>query len=153
MTKQEKKINGRLFSKDNQPPEKWTKEKALKLGYDLIEWLKEKDEQGNDKGNIFYEEFLIIEKDLYPELIAYLRNKFPSFLKLIDKADKIQELKLQKYGTADRLNASMTKFVLINKHNWREKHALVGSNDNEDVISSISVEVIDRRDQVDRSLL
>ena len=112
MTKQEKKINGRLFSKDNQPPEKWTKEKALKLGYDLIEWLKEKDEQGNDKGNIFYEEFLIIEKDLYPELIAYLRNKFPSFLKLIDKADKIQELKLQKYGTADRLNASMTKFVL-----------------------------------------
>ena len=126
--KVKKKVNGKLFSSEYQPPEKWTEEKALQLANDLINWLKEKDSEGNDKGNIFYEEFLIIERDLYPEIIAYLRDKFPSFLKLLEKANKIQELKLQKFGTADRLNAAMTKFVLINKHNWCEKQELTGKD-------------------------
>ena len=44
-----------------------------------------------------------------------------SFFNLIEKAKKIQEIKLQKYGVGDRLNATMTKFVLINQHNWKEK--------------------------------
>ena len=57
-----------------------------------------------------------------------MRDKFPSFLKLLEKANKIQELKLQKFGTADRLNAAMTKFVLINKHNWCEKQELTGKD-------------------------
>lgn len=151
MNAQTKKTNGRLFSSTNQPPEKWTEKKALELGNELISWLKEKDEYGNDKGNIFFEEFLIIEKDLYPELIAYLRNKFLSFFKLLEKANKIQELKLQKYGTADCLNATMTKFVLINKHNWKEKHELSGNDGCS--ISDIKIEVIDKREQVNKDLL
>ena len=113
--------DGKQFSKDYQPQEKWTEQKALELGNELIEWLKAKDAEGEDKGNMFYQEFLIIEKDLYEELIAYLCGKFTSFLKLIEKANKIQELKLQKYGVGDRLNATMTKFVLVNKHGWADK--------------------------------
>ena len=113
--------DGKQFSSEYQPKEKWTEQKALELGSDLINWLKEKDNDGEDKGHIFFEEFLVIENDYYPELISYLCDKFSSFSNLINKARKIQELKLQKYGVGDRLNATMTKFVLINKHNWKDK--------------------------------
>lgn len=113
--------DGKQFSSTYQPKEKWTEEVALKLADDLIEWLKEKDEDGEDKGNMFYEEFLVIERNLYPDLIRYLTNKFSSFCERIKTAEKIQELKLQKYGVGDRLNATMTKFVLSNKHGWSDK--------------------------------
>ncbi|HAT75489.1 MAG TPA: hypothetical protein DCS19_01265 [Flavobacterium sp.] len=125
-----KPTDGKQFSSDYQPKEKWTEKKATDLGIELINWLKEKDDENEDKGHMFFEEFLIIEKDLYPELIAYLSTKFTSFLKLIEKAKKIQELKLVKYGVGDRLNATMTKFVLINCHDFVEKSSteLTGKN-------------------------
>lgn len=113
--------DGKQFSSEYQPEEKWTEERSLKLADDLIEWLNAKDEDGEDKGNMFYEEFLVIERNLYPDLIGYLTGKFSSFSDRIRKAEKIQELKLQKYGVGDRLNASMTKFVLANKHGWKER--------------------------------
>ena len=116
--------DGKRFSSEYQPERPWTEDAALKLGNELIEWLKEKDDDEEDKGHIFYEEFLIIENDYYPELISYLCEKFSSFFKLIKKAEKIQELKLQKYGVGDRLNSSMTKFVLANKHGWKEKQEI-----------------------------
>lgn len=114
--------DGKQFSSSYQPQVKWTEEKALQLGNDLIDWLKEKDEKGNDKGNMFFLEFLVIERDLYMELIDYLSRKFTSFSKLIQKAKKIQEIKLVKYGVGDRLNATMTKFCLINNHDWADKN-------------------------------
>lgn len=125
--------DGKQFSKDYQPKEKWTEEKALKLGEELIEWLKMKNNDGEDCGNIFYNEFLIIEKDLYEELISYLCKKFSSFLKLINKANKIQEIKLKKYGVGDRLNATMTKFVLINKHGWNDKQHIDHTTDGQQI--------------------
>ena len=63
-------------------------------------------------------------------MIHYLSNKFTSFLKLIEKAKKIQELKLQKYGVGDRLNATMTKFVLTNIHGWKDKIETENTNIN-----------------------
>jgi hypothetical protein len=105
--------DGRQFSSEYQPEEKWTEKKALELGNELITWLTNKEEEGN----IFFEDFLIIEKGLYRELVNYLSKKFSSFLKLINRAKEIQEIKLYKFGVADRLNAAMTKFVLINEHN------------------------------------
>lgn len=113
--------DGKQFSKEYQPKEKWTESVALKLGEELIAWLKEKTDDGQDKCNIFFEEFLIIENDYYPSLITYLCDKFSSFSDLIAKAKKIQEIKLQKYGVADSLNATMTKFVLTNQHGWTDK--------------------------------
>ena len=114
--------DGKKFSSDYQPPEKWTEEKAIELGNSLISWMNAKDEDGNDKANLFFNEFLIIEKNLYPSLIDYLCDKYSSFSKLIEKAKKIQEIKLMKYGVADRLNASMTKFTLVNNHGWRDRN-------------------------------
>lgn len=102
--------DGKQFSQEYQPEEKWTEEKAIELGEGMICWLKDND------ANLFFGEYLHIVNDYYPQLISYLCMKFTSFLKLIEKAKKIQELKLYKFGVADRLNASMTKFVLINEH-------------------------------------
>lgn len=127
--------DGKKFSKDYQPQEKWTEQKAIELGEELIEWLKAKDAEGEDKGNIFYQEFLIIEKDLYEGVISYLCEKFSSFSKLIEKANKIQELKLQKYGVGDKLNSTMTKFVLINKHDWSDKTENKNTNEHKGEIT------------------
>jgi hypothetical protein len=124
--------DGRQFSKDYQPEEKWTEERALDLGNELIAWQKE------NAVNIFFDEFLILEKGYYEELIAYLCKKYTSFLKLINKARKIQEIKLKKYGTADKLNASMTKFVLINNHNWKEQSHIDHTNDGKAFNNSIT---------------
>ena len=116
--------DGKQFSKDYQPDESWTEKKALELGNQLLDWQKEVDEKGNDKGHIFWEEFFVIKNDYYPELPSYLSIKFTSFLKLIGRAKKIQEIKLVKYGVADRLNASMTKFCLINHHGYTDKQSM-----------------------------
>jgi len=110
--------DGKQFSSEYQPDEKWTERKSLELGSDLIEWMKAA------PTNIFWEEYLVIERDLYTTLIAYLCHKFTSFSKLIERAKKIQEIKLKKYGTADTLNASVTKFVLINEHGWSDKQEI-----------------------------
>lgn len=132
--------DGKQFSSDYQPEEKWTEDKALQLGHELIDWLKLKNQDGEDNGNMFYQEFLIIEKDLYEGVISYLCEKFSSFSKLIEKANKIQELKLQKYGVADRLNATMTKFVLTNKHGWSDK--METKNENTEAPKEITYRIV-----------
>lgn len=130
------------FSSEYQPEEKWTEVKALQLVNDLIKWQKEEPE------NLFWEEFLYIENDYYSQLISYLCGKFVPFSKLLERAKKIQEIKLKKYGTADKLNAAITKFVLINDHNWRDKSELTGA-DGKDLNSNITIELIDSSSQVD----
>jgi hypothetical protein len=135
--------DGKQFSTDYQPEEKWTEEKALKVASDLKEWHK------TDQDHIFWEEFLMIDNDYPEKLISYLCRKFSSFATLIESAKKIQEIKLKKYGTADTLNAAMTKFVLINEHNWRDKQELTGA-DGKDLNSKITIELIDSSDKVDK---
>ena len=135
--------DGRQFSSTYQPPLKWTKKRAMQLGEDLIAWQKK------DAINIFWEEFLVMERDLHPNKIAYLSKKYSSFCDLIVKAAKIQEVKLTKYGSADKLNAAITKFVLINKHGWRDKQELTGA-DGKDLNTSILIEFIDSADKVDK---
>lgn len=110
--------DGKQFSSTYQPQEKWTEEKALQVGKELIEWLKE------EETNIFFGEFLYLKNDYHKDLIWYLCKKFSSFSELIKKATDIQETKLVKYGCFDKLNAQMTKFTLINNHNWRDKSSI-----------------------------
>lgn len=112
------------FTSENQPEEKWTFERAMQFGEDLINWLIEEDADGHDKGNIFFEEYIVIVRGFYPDLTGYLCKKFKPFSELIRKAKKIQELKLQKYGVGDRLNATMTKFVLKNVHGWDDAQSI-----------------------------
>ena len=120
--------DGKQFSSDYQPAEKWTEKKALKLGEEMTAWMKAKDENGEDKGNIFFAEFLCIENDYYEDLINYLCGKFTSFLELIKKAHKIQEIKLAKFGIDDRLQPAMTIFCLKNLHGWNDKKQVEHQN-------------------------
>lgn len=117
---------GKRFTSDYQPDKEiWTEDVALQLCNDLLDWLRETDEDDEDKGNIFFEEFIYLVADpkkyhknakIYSGLPSYLCEKFTSCSKLLGQAKKIQEIKLYKYGTFDKLNATMTKFVLINEH-------------------------------------
>lgn len=130
--------DGKQFSTEYQPDKEiWKENIAINLLTDLINWLNEKDEDGEDKGNIFFDEFIYLVAEpkkyhpkavIYADLIGYLSHKFTSCLDLIEKARKIQEIKLVKYGCADRLNSTMTKFVLTNKHGYRDKQELTGKD-------------------------
>lgn len=112
--------DGKSFQLNNKAAEKWTEKEALRLGNNLIDWMHEKEE------NIFFEDFIYLQKhdysgEVYPELISYLSNKFTAFLKLIEKAKKIEETKLKKYGAFDKLNGGIVKFLLSAQYGYTEK--------------------------------
>ena len=144
--------DGTPFEKDNKAAEKWTEEIALKFGNDLLNWIKESDE------NIFYDEFIfLVAKDsdyhpkikIYPDLIEYLTKKYSTFCELIKKAEKLQEIKLKKFGCFDKLNASMVKFTLINNHGWADatRTELTGKNGKDLIPQPLTKEEIEMRKQ------
>jgi hypothetical protein len=96
-------------------PIKWTEETALKLGQELIEWLK------SDEDNIWFERFLYEEKDLYPQIISEMSEKYVKFSELIKKAKKIQENKLVDGTLKHQLNPTMSIFVLKNHYQYTDK--------------------------------
>lgn len=139
-----KPVDGKQFSKDYQPNEKWLEEDALMLANDLLDWLKSDDE------NIFFNDFFYLACDeskykgkIYIDLIDYLPKKFSSFSILLEKARKIQETKLVKYSTFDKLNATMTKFVLMNNHKWTDRAEVKSENENTTTISINPIKWVD----------
>ena len=96
-------------------PLKWTEEKVLELGEELIAWLKADDD------NIWFERFLYEEKDLYPQLIGEMKDKYPKFAELLKKAKKIQEGKLVDNTLKMSLNPTMAIFVLKNHYQYTDK--------------------------------
>ena len=112
--------DGKQFSSEYQPDKTiWKEEVCIKFCNDLIEWMNE------DEENMFYKEFILKEAnpedygtDKIPhDIISTIYNKkYTSCVKLINKAKELQKMMLIKNGVLDRLNASMTKFVLINDH-------------------------------------
>lgn len=131
--------DGKQFSKDYQPEEKWTEKRALELGNELLDWMNEVDEDGEDKGNMFVDEFFVVKKRMYETLPNYLASKFSSFSRLYATAKKTQEVKLVKYGVGDRLNATMTKFVLINNHGWVDRKDVTTGGEKIDTNNSTTV--------------
>ena len=114
---------GKQFSTEYQPDKEiWTEDIAISLFNDLIAWMNKKNT------NFIYEEFLFDNPNLkdyggeiYPQLISYLSDKFPSCSNLLKKAEKIQEIRLKKYALADKINAGMSKFLLSAHHGLKEK--------------------------------
>jgi hypothetical protein len=109
--------------------EKWTEEKALALLQELKDWMFETedilDRDGNkigerDKGNVLWKDFLY-RKGLYDMIIYHLREKFSTFERELEDVKAIQEHRLQVLGLYGVTNPNMTKFVLQNKHGWKEK--------------------------------
>jgi hypothetical protein len=93
----------------------WTEEKILQLGEELIEWLKASDD------NIWFERFLYEVKDLYPQLIGEMKDKYPKFAELLKKAKKIQESKIVDGTFKHNINATMAIFVLKNHYQYTDK--------------------------------
>jgi len=96
-------------------PLKWTEEKVLELGEELILWLKE------DEENVWFERFLYEKKNLYPQFISEMRDKYPKFSELLKKAKKIQESKLVDGTLKHSLNPTMAIFVLKNHYQYTDK--------------------------------
>lgn len=136
----------------NQYNRKWDDEKVAKLADELIAWLQETDENGDDKGNIFFEDFLINKKGLYRDIIKYLSNENEYFKSTIERAKEMQEIKLLKFGVADRLQPTMTIFCLKNHHGYKDAHQLDHTNDgdkfNPETLST--EELIKRADAISR---
>lgn len=124
--------NPKPFKKGNKAAEKWTEEKSLSLGEDLISWLLEKHEEGELKGqykqNKYVEEFLVMEKGLGPDTINYLKNKFSTFSVLYARAMNIQKIKLIKDSVDGKAKERITQFILTNNHGMTEK--VENKNDN-----------------------
>src|SRR5690606_28163159 len=119
----------------NKNAQKWTEEEALKLGEELLSWMKEKPE------NVFFKEFLIYENDYYEELTDYLSNKYESFLNVLKKAKKIQELKIVKLSSDNKLNPTMSIFCLKNLHDWRDRQDVDHTTKGED-IKNLQIEIV-----------
>lgn len=107
-----RKVGGQTGNKN---AEKWTEEKALELGNELIKFL---NTEGTD--NLFKKDFLF-KHGLYNDVVNHLCDKFPLFSELIKKADEIQLHKLDKYGIMGELNPAMVIFVQKNCHGRRDK--------------------------------
>jgi hypothetical protein len=112
----------------NKNAEKWPEEKALKIAAGLIRWLRPKKQILKDgktidahAANIFYEEYIVIIKGLYPDFIGNMCEKFNSFSDLIKKAKAIQKIKLMKHSTAGNLKEGITCFILKNYHGMADK--------------------------------
>ena len=128
---------------NNKNAEIWTKEKAMALAFALIEW------QCSKPTNMFYEDFLCIEKRISKDTINYLSKKFKSFSDLIKKAADIQEVKLRKWGTAGKLNPTMAIFCLKNNHGYTDKvdHTSKGQKINQ----KYEIEIIDNQNRTEAS--
>jgi len=105
-------------------PTEWTEDRALELGEGLIAWM----EASSD--NVYWEKYLYLERKeekLYPELISYLTSKYDSFLQLVKRAKKIQEIRLlEKEGKGE----IKSLFVLKNHHGYADRTEVKTENVN-----------------------
>lgn len=105
--------DGKQFSKDYQPELYWTEERAIKLGTEMVEWMKEDD-------NLLYKDFLLFKKNVSRGTIKYLK-KYSSFLTLYENSKDIQQQKLIKKGLYKETDPNFTKFILNTSHGMIER--------------------------------
>jgi hypothetical protein len=90
----------------------YSEDEASEIAKELIVWLHEKEE------HILIDEFLLTKKQIFAIDIIHLINTNPNFAIIIEQAKQIELTKLLKYASGDKLNSTMVKQILINKHNW-----------------------------------
>jgi len=101
-----------MKKKTPKPSRDFTEAEAIQIGNELLEWFHQKDD------HIYVDDFLLITKKLLATDVEYLIATFPAFKESLSNADKIELAKLKKYASADRLNASIVKTIMTNKHDW-----------------------------------
>jgi hypothetical protein len=103
-------------------PKKLTQNEAIKLGQELLAWLKE------DR-NIFMSLFLA-EKGLSRQNLKDLQEYYPEFKTLVEQAKHLQEAKLMEMGAKNRINVVMALFCLKNHHGYADKLETKNENTN-----------------------
>lgn len=99
-----------LFLPGNSVAQKWTEEKAMAIGQELLDWLHA------SPMNFLFKDFLF-EKGLYSDALIYLEKTFPRFSVYIARAREIEALRIQKYALFNKLNPGMAQWVLAVHHN------------------------------------
>jgi len=90
---------------------------SLEFGNRLLEWMKKSDQNGGE--NVFYQEFCLQEGwDRYS--IWTLRQLYPDFNVLMQFAEEIQEVKLNKLALSTGKSTGAS-FLLKNLYGYGEK--------------------------------
>lgn len=115
-------INGKTF-------EKWKEDDVHQILDRLEEWLLEDipvfDSKGKQIGfrqndNCFFREFLYKER-LFDNWVSNMTIKFSTVKERMAHINDIQEHKLQLLAAKGMQKENITKFILTNKYNWKEK--------------------------------
>ena len=114
-------------NEDNKREHKWSDDLLIEIFEEGKEWFrpnftKNKDglEVDVNKDNLFMGEYLM-SKGLYRNAITEISQTRPWVLDMYDELSEVQEFKLAKLGLLKKLDSSMVKFTLSNKHDWKEK--------------------------------
>jgi hypothetical protein len=98
-----------MFLPGNSAAAKWSEEKAVKIGKELIEWMEEQQQ------NFWIRDFLL-EHELYGDVVSYLSEKYPPFSEYIARAKEIEASRIQKFAMMNQLNSGMAQWVLSVHH-------------------------------------
>ena len=101
------------FLPGNKIAEKWTEEKVLKIGQQLLDWMME------DQSHFWFEDFLI-EHDLFTDFTSDMAKRHPRFAAYIERAKRIQESRITKFALTGNLDTGMARWVLSVHHGKRD---------------------------------
>jgi len=125
-------------------PWKWTEEEALKVGYELLEWMEASED------NLFFQEFLVTKKGLYRDLVADLSGYYPEFARIVKKAKELQEFRLVRLAAKQKINPVFTIFLLKNHHNYEDKKTVESTNVNLNIEDRKKLQNLDPADLKER---
>lgn len=103
--------------------ELWTEEVSIALANEMLEWFKA------DESHIFMQQFLVLEKGLYSDLVSDLCSKWPGFARIIKSCKAIQEVRLQRLAL-EKQNPAGSIFLLKNHHGYADKQEIKSQNVN-----------------------
>jgi hypothetical protein len=98
-------------------PREWTDELIEAEAEAFYKWMEGKD-------NIYFKSFAI-ERGYLPSYLSELAERSIIFAECLKYAHEWQQQKLVNCGLFNKTNASITKFVLGNCHNWTESQQIV----------------------------
>lgn len=110
-------------------PERYTDAFIEREATLLLEWLK------NDC-NVYFKKFAL-ERGYHPQRLSEFAQKNKKFSEALEKAKAWQELRLIEGGLQGGYNATITKFVLTNCHNWTDRTQQTLSGDTVNPLSFI----------------
>jgi hypothetical protein len=99
-------------------PEVWTEEKIAQEAALLEEWFE------NPKN--FYLQTFATERGYTSKFYEKLAEKSPLFSQTLSRVREIQEARIVSSSLERKFDGNFAKFVLANRHGWREKTELSG---------------------------